>query len=255
MNRAVCISVFVFMVYPLISFGQEAKEINKPMENISGQYAECAAYYELVYHAMNSSNEKETADAYRQLQEKAMFYSLLLANEGRSKDLAIDVTNSRIEMYMKKMKQEANNRNENISILINKYHFGCQEAMKNPPVQVVEALNKAASDLSYTCEVIHVFSLTSDASLEFSAWEKDFKGSSFTVSRTDGKITGQVLPTLLAKSTRIINKGSKENSFKAVADFGDQYQVIEIQEFRKGEVKPFVASSMGGAGIVTGLCK
>lgn len=140
MNRIVCISVFVFMVYPLLAFGQEEKGIDKRMENISGQYAECAAYYRLVYHAMNSSNEKETADAYRQLEEKAMFYSLLLANEGRSKDVAIDVTNSRIEMYIKKMKQEADNRNENISILINKYHFACQEAMKNPPSHLVEVL-------------------------------------------------------------------------------------------------------------------
>jgi len=32
-------------------------------------------------------------------------------------------------------------------------------------------------------------------------------------------------------------------------------QLLEIQEFRHGESKPFVAISMGGAGIVTGLCK
>jgi hypothetical protein len=30
---------------------------------------------------------------------------------------------------------------------------------------------------------------------------------------------------------------------------------IEVKEFRKGTVKPFVSSSMGGAGIVTGICK
>lgn len=38
-----------------------------------------------------------------------MLYSLLLASEGRSKDLAVKVTNSRIDMYKKKMMQEANN--------------------------------------------------------------------------------------------------------------------------------------------------
>lgn len=144
MNRIVRISFFIFMVYPLLAFGQEGKGIDKRMENISGQYAECAAYYRLVYHAMNSSNEMETANAYRQLEDKAMFYSLLLAGQGRSKDMAIDVTNSRIEMYMKKMKQETDNRNENISILINKYYFGCQEAMKNPPSQLAEVLKTEA---------------------------------------------------------------------------------------------------------------
>lgn len=75
-----------------------------------------------------------------------MFYSLLLANEGRSKDVAVEVTNSRIEMYIKKMKQEANNSNENISILINKYHFGCQETIENPPSQVVELLQTKADE-------------------------------------------------------------------------------------------------------------
>ncbi|WP_372694751.1 hypothetical protein [Immundisolibacter sp.] len=81
------------------------------------------------------------------------------------------------------------------------------------------------------------------------------KAGSFSVSRVTGEIIGDVVPTPMAKSTRVVNKGTKENSFKAVADFGEQYQLIEVQEFVTGEVKPFVASSMGGAGIVTGTCK
>ena len=132
MNKILFISIILLHVNPLFSYGQESKGIDKNLENISGQYAECAAYYRLVYHAMNSSNEPKTANAYRELEDTAMFYSLLLANEGRNKDLAVEVTNSRIEMYLKKMKTETKNRNENISILINKYHFGCQEAMENP---------------------------------------------------------------------------------------------------------------------------
>ena len=147
MKRIGYISFFMFLVYPLLSLGQEREGIDKTLENISGQYAECAAYYELVYHAMNSSNEKETANAYRKLEESAMFYSILLANEGRSKDVAVEVTNSRIEMYMKKMKQEAN-RNENISILINKYNFGCQALMENPPSQVLKILKAKAEQLN-----------------------------------------------------------------------------------------------------------
>ena len=120
-------------VTSLSSFGQQATGINKGMEDISGQCAECAAYFKLVYHAMVSSNETDTAISYSELEDMVMFYSLLLANQGRDKDTAIEVTNSRIEMNMKMMKQETNNRNENISILINKYHFGCLEIIKNPP--------------------------------------------------------------------------------------------------------------------------
>ncbi|WP_417508554.1 hypothetical protein [Methylophaga sp.] len=147
MNRNVRAILFALITYPLVSFAQTEKEIDKNLENISGQYAECAAYYELVYHAMNASNEKETAGAYKQLEDNAMFYSLLLANEGRSKDLAVKVTNSRIDMYMKKMKLEADNRNENISILINKYHFGCEEAMKNPPKEVLNVLKTKVNEI------------------------------------------------------------------------------------------------------------
>ena len=112
-----------------------------------------------------------------------------------------------------------------------------------------------AATHSYTCYVAHVYSLSEEGSLKTSAWEKEMKGSTFVVSRTTGEITGKVVPTLMAKSTRVVNQGSRINSFKAVADFGEQYQLLEVQEFREGTVKPFIASSMGGAGIVTGTCK
>ena len=147
MNKIGFIFLIVFLANPIFSLSQEVKEIDKDLENISGQYAECAAYYELVYHAMISSNEPETAKSYLELYDTAMFYSLLLANEGRNKETAVKVTNSRIEMYIKKMKQEADNRNENISILINKYHFGCQEAMENPSNHLLTVLKKRMNEI------------------------------------------------------------------------------------------------------------
>lgn len=112
-----------------------------------------------------------------------------------------------------------------------------------------------AGDLSYDCVIKHVYDVDDMGNLEASGWQKEFKSNKFTVSRETGKITGQTLTTVLAKNTRVINKGSKENSFKAVGEFEGQFQLIEIQEFKKGIKKPFVASSMGGAGIVTGICE
>ena len=148
MKRIACISLLMILGSPLLGFGQDAKEIDGNFENLSGQYAACAAYYRLVYHAMNSSNEKETANTYHKLEDTAMFYSGLLANEGRKRDVAVEVTNARIEMYLKKMKQEADNRNENISILINKYHYGCQEAMENPPSDVTRILQTKGEEIT-----------------------------------------------------------------------------------------------------------
>ena len=115
--------------------------------------------------------------------------------------------------------------------------------------------NATAGPLAYTCEVLHVYSLSEKGTLEASGFEKEMKGSLFSVSRVTGEIIGATVPTLLAKSTRVVNKGSKENSFKSVADFEVNFQILEVQEFRDGSVKPFVVTSMGGAGIVTGTCK
>jgi hypothetical protein len=115
--------------------------------------------------------------------------------------------------------------------------------------------NLNAATLSYTCEVTNVYGLNDDGSLKISGFDKGMKGSKFSVSRVTGEIIGQVVPTIVANSTRVINKGSSENSFKTVAEFDEQFQILEVQEFRKGDSKPFVSSSTGGAGIVTGLCK
>jgi hypothetical protein len=142
MKKTIFILLLILILSPLSSFGQENRQIDKNMDDIAIQYAECAAYYELVFNAMKASNENKTANAYRQLENDAKFYSLLLASEGRSKDLAIEVTNARVDIYKKKMKHEADNRNENISILINNYHSECQEFMQNPPAELIEVLKR-----------------------------------------------------------------------------------------------------------------
>ena len=142
MKKIIFILLLLLILSPLSSFGQENRQIDKNLENIAVQYAECAAYYGLVFNSMKASNENQTANVYIQLENDEMFYSLLLANEGSSKDLAIEVTKARIDIYIQKMKQETDNRNENISILINKYHFECQKLMKNPPTALIEVLKK-----------------------------------------------------------------------------------------------------------------
>ena len=116
--------------------------------------------------------------------------------------------------------------------------------------------NSANADSAiYTCKIKHVYSLSAEGLFSESNWESIFEGGEFIVSKDTGAISGETLTTILAKETRVINSGSDENSFKAVAYFEGQLQLIEIQEFRSDKNKPFVASSMGGAGIVTGMCQ
>lgn len=114
--------------------------------------------------------------------------------------------------------------------------------------------NAESAPLTYTCTVKNVYDVDDAGSLRTSGFETTTRRSAFSVSRQTGEIVGQVLPTLLAESTRVLNVGGTESSFKAIAEFKGQVQLIEVQEFHNGEAKPFVAMSMGGAGIVTGTC-
>jgi hypothetical protein len=115
--------------------------------------------------------------------------------------------------------------------------------------------NAEAAKLAYTCVIKAVYDLGDQGYLRPSAWNKDFGGDAFSVSRLTGQIIGTVVPTLNATSTEVINQGGSAWSFRAIVRFEKSLQLIEIKEFKKGENKPFVVASMGGAGIVTGVCK
>ncbi len=139
---------FIFLfVFDKSAFSQNSGEVDSRFEDISGQYAECAAYYRLAYYALKNSNDEESAKVYSELDDRSMFYSLLLANEGRDQDMAVEVTHSRIEVNLKKMKKEIGNRNENFSILINNYHFKCENLLENPPDEVMEVLEEKVEEL------------------------------------------------------------------------------------------------------------
>ena len=112
-----------------------------------------------------------------------------------------------------------------------------------------------AGENSYDCKITNVYTLSETGNLERSALSTNFIGNTFTIQKDTGEIQGEVLTTVLSNKTEVINLGSMENSYKSVAYFSGQVQIVEVQEFKPGLTKPFVASSMGGAGIVTGMCK
>lgn len=121
------------LFFPLSALAQDASPISMEIEDIADDYATCAAYYRLVYHGVLASNRQDIAAGYRQLEDEAMFYSLLLANEGRDRDMAVQVTNARVELNIKNMLSEINNRNENIAILMHKYGDRCIALSEEPP--------------------------------------------------------------------------------------------------------------------------
>ena len=143
MNKRLAIYLLVFQ-----SAGSFAGDADKTLtvDDVASIYAECTAYYTMVVHALNASSEPESAQQYKEVEETAMLYSLLLASETREQDVAIEVTNARIEAYMKQMNREVHGDNANIAILINKYSFDCQDAIENPSPYVSEALERAMAE-------------------------------------------------------------------------------------------------------------
>ena len=123
------------------------------------------------------------------------------------------------------------------------------------PLQLAVWGVSEGGELAYVCTVEHVYNVSAYGKLIESELDDQLEGARFAVSRSDGKILGEALATPLAESTRVVNQGARSDSFRAIADFGDRFQSLEVQEFHEGERKPFVASAMGRTGIVSGVCR
>ena len=101
-------------------------------------YAEATAYFELVSEALTKSGRD--AKEYASAAQISMAYALVLASEGRTQDVAVQVTNARIESSKKIMLREMDYRNENIIIIENKYADESFKLMKNIPKDIRESI-------------------------------------------------------------------------------------------------------------------
>ena len=120
----------------------------------------------------------------------------------------------------------------------------------------VVSFNAVAGEHSYVCKIVNVYELDNDGSLRSSDLETQYKGSEFLISRVTGEmIGGEVIPALLTRSTKVINKDSGEYHFKSFADFACQDQLTGVNGFVPEGRKSFFAISMGGNRFITGLCK
>ena len=108
----------------------------------------------------------------------------------------------------------------------------------------------------FDCEIINVYNLSGLGTLQSSS---SGRGDRFSVSRRTGEIKGDWVATMNAQKTDVLSDGGSGNSFRAVTYFnvgaGHLVQTIDIQVFKPWQRKPFVSFSMGGAGILTGLCE
>ena len=113
-----------------------------------------------------------------------------------------------------------------------------------------------AGEYAYECTIGNVYTLTDDGKIKETGqnWQGIFQGERFYVSRVNGEIVGSTLPTALADEIRIINPGSSEYDFQTLAvfktDSGVEWQVLSIEEYKEGKIKPF--SAFTAAGITSG---
>ena len=107
-------------------------------DNLAVKYTEAAAYFLIVHQALEQSGEKYAAVSkkYGDSFDLCSMISMLLASQTRDTDMAGKVTLSRIEYSKKEMLKEMGHRNENISILMNKYQDRSFELINNPPKMV-----------------------------------------------------------------------------------------------------------------------
>ncbi len=110
----------------------------------------------------------------------------------------------------------------------------------------------------YDCEIKEAYDVEADGLLHAGRWGGKPRGAKFVVSRLTGQVIGDWVPTAVATETAVLQHGDSEWGFQAIAKFrrgpGTNIQTIHINEFVVGSAKPFIATSHGGVGIVTGIC-
>jgi hypothetical protein len=86
---------------------------------------------------------------------------------------------------------------------------------------------------------------------------KSLLGGTFTIDRTTGNMDGLPFSTEPYKSITILDKGSKDNSYKAIVlSHGPHLTVmyVYVAEQKPGKKKPFWGTNYGN-NIFSGLCE
>jgi hypothetical protein len=113
--------VSVLLLLPM--GGAFAYELERAVNNLAHELAECAGFYvisEKILHAQ----EPKLAERSQAAADSALEYSTTLTNE--------KLTRARAEMAIKSMMKEIDNDAMNYSILLNKYADNCGQAVSDP---------------------------------------------------------------------------------------------------------------------------
>lgn len=111
-------------------------------DNVSSEYAACAAYYQILSVGFERAGEMGSVAKADRTSELALAYSLAMAERQRSEEMARKVTLSRLEFYTNDMLREIENDISNVSILANKYANRCKAAIETPETFLDEVMTE-----------------------------------------------------------------------------------------------------------------
>lgn len=114
-----------------------------------------------------------------------------------------------------------------------------------------------AGEKSYECKIQQIKELSNEGEITSHAGKyKYLAGQSFTVNRDTGEMTGLPFSTESYKEVTVLDRGGKENSYKAfVISYPPNIWIkyIYIKEFQEGVDKPFWGTEDGDK-IFSGTC-
>ncbi len=122
------------LVCSSFGYAEEITDLDKDVaNNISSEYATCAAYFLVVSAAFFRPGDNEIAARFKKSGNEALVIAIDSAGTGRTAEMAEKVTTARLQSFAKGMMSEIENDWSNISILTNQYAAQCKFAMNDSP--------------------------------------------------------------------------------------------------------------------------
>ena len=136
------LTIVIFLIPPLFfwwapnSISGETpteKEIkNEVFNNVSGEYATCAAYFSIVSQEMRRNGNNGTAKKFEAARDISLNYAFIAAQEGRTDKMAKQFAIARTEAGMQSLMKEIGDDPGKVSILMSQYAANCKEILESP---------------------------------------------------------------------------------------------------------------------------
>jgi len=122
-------------------------EVHKDaMNNISAEYAKCAAYFTHVAASSHNAGDEDVSENYGAMSKSALDLAYKFALFDRSEKMAVDVTATRYEMAIESMTEEIEKDYSNFELLFQQYGRRCNFVMTDTEAFMQEWMDEASGD-------------------------------------------------------------------------------------------------------------